>query len=244
MPPSQRAQAVSGADIVAYARNFLGDPYVWGAEGPNAFDCSGLVDYVYKRFGLAVPRTTGDMMASKGGLQPITEQQLQPGDLILSKGWVSGEPNQGHVGIYAGSGKLIEAGDPVQVSTFGPNYKAHVTGYRRVPGVTGFGAPTPGGTGNTGGYTGGLPNPTDPSQVAGFLSQNWIASPQSVTQGLTNIGTGILGIAQAGASVGSLAGTLSRALLPSNLLRGALMFAGLIAVVIGIWFIASEAKDT
>lgn len=231
----------SGSDIAAYAQRFLGDPYVWGAVGPNKFDCSGLVDYVYQHFGLNPPRTTEDMLAGKGGLQAIQKKDLQPGDLILSKGWVSSEPNQGHVGIYMGGGKLIEAGDPVQVSTFGPTYEAHVTGYRRVPGVTGYAGtgtpPAPGGSG----YTGGLPNPLNPGQVAGFLGA-WIPNPSTVTEGLANIGNAAGNIAGGAISVGTFAQNATKIFLPTNMLRMALLFMGFVFVLIGVWFIASEAK--
>lgn len=232
---------VSGADIVNFARAQLGDRYVWGAEGPDVFDCSGLVDYVYRHFGLNTPRTTADMLSGKGGLQSISEGQLQPGDLILSKGWSNRTPGQGHVGIYMGQGKLIEAGDPVQITTFGPTYKAHVTGYRRVPGVTGFGA---GGSAAdpTGPYTGGLPNPTNPGQVAGFV-RSWIPTPGNVTEGLTNLGEAMLGVAKGAAEIGQLAGTVGRLFLPGNMLRAFLMMMGIAFLFVGVWFIASEARD-
>lgn len=239
--PTEPVTGVNGLDIVNYARTQLGDPYVWGAEGPDAFDCSGLVEYVFKRFGLNTPRTTADMLAGKGGLQSISEAQLQPGDLILSKGWISSAPNQGHVGIYAGNGKIIEAGDPVQVTTFGPTYRAHVTGFRRVPGMAGYGS-TATSSATTGGYTGGLPNPLNPGQVAGALV-DWIPNPKNVTGALTNIGNAMLGIGQSAQNIGAVASAISRALLPSNLLRGFMLAMGIVFILIGIWFLASEAKD-
>ena len=239
---SQPTTGVLGTDIVNYARTQLGDPYIWGAEGPDEFDCSGLVDYVYRHFGLTTPRTTADMLANKGGLQAITEAQLQPGDLILSKGWLRDNPNQGHVGIYAGGGRLVEAGDPVQVTTFGPNYRAHVTGYRRVPGVAGYGGPGGDATPPPGGYTGGLPNPTNPGQVVGFV-RSWIPTPGNITEGLTNLGEAMLGVAKGAVEIGQLAGSVSRLFLPSNLLRAFLLMSGFLFVLIGVWFIASEAKD-
>lgn len=233
-------QGIDGADIVRYARTQLGDPYEWGAEGPDSFDCSGLVEYVYKHFGLRTPRTTADMLAGRGGLQTITEQQLQAGDLILSKGWDPSKPDQGHVGIYTGDGRIIEAGDPVQVTTYGPQYKAHVTGYRRVPGIAGYGIGA--GSGAGGGYTGGLPNPLDPAQVGGFIAG--LATPKTVTEGLGAIGGGILSIGQSMANVGHVANVFGRALLPSNMLRAAMFFLGIVSLLIGIWFLASEAKDS
>lgn len=230
---------VAGADIVSYAKTQLGDPYVWGAEGPDEFDCSGLVQYVYKHFGLTTPRTTAEMQAGKGGLITIQEKDLRPGDLILSKGWNPNKPNQGHVGIYAGGGKLVEAGNPVKVTTFGPQYRAHTTGFRRVPGVDGAAA----GSGSTGGtYLPNPFNPTNPINVGGITG--WIPTPKNSREALTNIGNAAFGVGESMAQVGQMANLITRAFLPSNILRGAMGFLGLIFILIGIWFLASEARET
>jgi cell wall-associated NlpC family hydrolase len=72
---SDRAQRA-----VAFARSKLGAPYVWGATGPNAFDCSGLVQWAYGNAGVALPRTTYELLSS--GV-PVSRNDIRPGDLIL-----------------------------------------------------------------------------------------------------------------------------------------------------------------
>ena len=83
----------------------VGKPYVWGAEGPDSFDCSGLTQYIYKHaLGKDIPRVASDQ--SKFG-QPVSRDNLQPGDLLffdtMNKGKVT------HVGMYIGNNEFIHA---------------------------------------------------------------------------------------------------------------------------------------
>ena len=90
-------------DVVDRAAALIGRPYVWGAEGPNAFDCSGLTQYVYQEFGIDLPRRAVDQ--SKFGDQV---SRLQPGDLLF----FSTDTRQSlvtHVGLYEGNGMMIQA---------------------------------------------------------------------------------------------------------------------------------------
>lgn len=89
-----------GQRIVAAARSKLGAPYVWGAAGPNAFDCSGLTSWAYAQVGKSIPRTSYDQ-AAQG--TPVSRNNLQPGDIIAFYSGAS------HVGIYAGNGRVIHA---------------------------------------------------------------------------------------------------------------------------------------
>lgn len=87
----------------------IGAPYSWGATGPSAFDCSGLVWWAYQQQGVTLPRTSQAQMA--GGM-PVSRDNLQPGDIIGYYGGLT------HVGIYAGNGMVLHASDygiPVQV---------------------------------------------------------------------------------------------------------------------------------
>jgi len=84
---------------VAFAYGQLGKPYVWGAAGPGAFDCSGLVSAAWSSAGVSIPRTTYEQWAS---LPHIPMSDLQPGDLILYNG-------ESHVSIYVGNGYIIDA---------------------------------------------------------------------------------------------------------------------------------------
>ncbi|MEU1302744.1 NlpC/P60 family protein [Streptomyces shenzhenensis] len=93
--PGSRAAAA-----VAYAYQKLGSPYVWGATGPHAFDCSGLIQAAYRSAGVSLPRTT---YAQIGAGQRVSRSQLLPGDLVFFYSGIS------HVGIYVGNGQMIHA---------------------------------------------------------------------------------------------------------------------------------------
>ncbi len=106
--------------IINTAKAQLGKPYVWGAEGPNSFDCSGLVYYVYGQHGIKMPRTSREQ-ANVG--TTVSQSQLQPGDLIFSSTDGSGGVN--HVGIYIGNGQMIhapQAGDVVKTTNINSSY--------------------------------------------------------------------------------------------------------------------------
>jgi cell wall-associated NlpC family hydrolase len=77
------------------ARDQQGDPYVWGATGPNAFDCSGLTSYTYRRAGLSLPRTAA---AQSGAVRHIARSHMRRGDLVF----FSDGGHVYHVGLYAG----------------------------------------------------------------------------------------------------------------------------------------------
>lgn len=97
-----------GQQIVAAARSKIGSPYVYGAAGPNAFDCSGLTSWAYAQVGKSIPRTS--QAQSSGGIQ-VSRDQLQAGDIIA---YYSGAS---HVAIYTGNGTVIHAvnsGTPVK----------------------------------------------------------------------------------------------------------------------------------
>jgi len=138
--------AVTGQEIIAEARKFLGDPYVFGAAGPSSFDCSGLVQYVLGKVGIhGVPRTSEQQWA---WAKKITRKDLQPGDLIFEQ-WPGDLAPPGHVVIYAGSGKVIEAPQPgqdVHVRDWSPA-ETTIVGYGRVPGLHGATVPDGGGGG-------------------------------------------------------------------------------------------------
>jgi len=97
--------SVSGTDIVNYAKKFLGTPYRYGANGPNAFDCSGFTSYVYRHFGYSLYRSSRDQ-ALNG--TPVSKDSLAPGDILLFTSPRSGGAI-GHVGIYIGGGSFIHA---------------------------------------------------------------------------------------------------------------------------------------
>ena len=89
---------VSGSDVVSYAMQFKGNPYVWGGNSlTNGVDCSGFVHEVYAHFGISTPRYS---QAFKSVGQAVSFDNIQPGDVVVYPG---------HVAIYAGGGVIVEA---------------------------------------------------------------------------------------------------------------------------------------
>jgi cell wall-associated NlpC family hydrolase len=108
--------AVSSA--ISYARQQLGLPYVWGATGPDGFDCSGLVMMAYRAAGIDIPRTSQQQWAWGPRIQPGHEQ---PGDLIFFAGSDGTPASPGHVGMVIGKGMMVEAeqtGVPVHIVSY------------------------------------------------------------------------------------------------------------------------------
>ncbi|MFE6162783.1 NlpC/P60 family protein [Streptomyces sp. NPDC056486] len=116
--PNSRASAA-----VSYAYKALGSPYVWGATGPNAFDCSGLTQAAYRSAGVALPRTT---YAQINEGQRIPRSQLRPGDLVFFYQGIS------HVGIYVGNGQMIHAPNPSAPVRLAPISQMPFAGAARV----------------------------------------------------------------------------------------------------------------
>ncbi len=107
---SLKAPNSRAAQAVAYAYGALGKPYVWGATGPSAFDCSGLTQAAWGSAGVALPRTTYTQINSGAR---VPRSQLAPGDLVFFYSGIS------HVGLYIGGGNMIHAprpGAPVRVA--------------------------------------------------------------------------------------------------------------------------------
>jgi peptidoglycan DL-endopeptidase CwlO len=111
--PAVAAAAATRATALDHAMSKIGSPYRYGASGPNAFDCSGLVSWAFKKAGKSLPRTSR-AMSTVG--TPVSRAELQPGDLVFFYKPVS------HVGIYIGDGKIVHAStrkSPVKISDMG-----------------------------------------------------------------------------------------------------------------------------
>ncbi|MFC8046061.1 C40 family peptidase [Nocardia sp. NPDC057353] len=101
-----QVQNTAGDIALDAAKTKVGASYVWGATGPSSFDCSGLVQWAFKQAGVELPRTSFEQ--SHVGA-PVAFEDLRAGDIVITNGG-------GHVGIYAGDGKLLNAvqsGTPV-----------------------------------------------------------------------------------------------------------------------------------
>jgi cell wall-associated NlpC family hydrolase len=114
IPPGDVAPPGDGAPeaatVIQAALSRIGSPYSWGGSGPNAFDCSGLVMWSFQQAGMSLPHSSQAL--AQGG-QPVSMDQMQPGDLVTYYSDAS------HVGIYIGDGMMVHAstyGTPVRVA--------------------------------------------------------------------------------------------------------------------------------
>jgi hypothetical protein len=128
---------VRGEDIVSTARTALGVQYVWGGNSlTNGVDCSGLVQQVYARYGISLPRTTYNQINIGASVSP---NKLRPGDLVFFD-TDRNKSGPDHVGIYMGGGKFIHAPRPgasVKISSLAEGYYMdRWLGGRRVSGVS------------------------------------------------------------------------------------------------------------
>jgi len=102
---------------VHLAENFTGTPYQYGGSSPSGFDCSGLLQYVWGQQGVEIPRTTYEQFQAG---TPVAKKDLSPGDAVFFTGADPQNGLPGHVGMYIGGGKFVEAphtGADVRVST-------------------------------------------------------------------------------------------------------------------------------
>ena len=101
-PPAVVATGTA-AEVISYAQQYLGVPYVYGGASPSGFDCSGFVMYVYDHFGISLPHGATPMVNCGTA---VSKSDLQPGDLVI---FSSSSAYYGHVGIYIGDGEFIHA---------------------------------------------------------------------------------------------------------------------------------------
>ncbi|MGW6984005.1 NlpC/P60 family protein [Streptomyces sp. NPDC054932] len=115
LPARTGTPTAAGGAALTYAAAQIGKPYVWGAEGPGSFDCSGLTSQAWAHAGRTIPRTSQEQWAR---LPKVPLDRLRPGDLVVYF------PKATHVGLYVGDGKVIQAPRPgarVKVSPIAAN---------------------------------------------------------------------------------------------------------------------------
>ncbi|HEY4006121.1 MAG TPA: NlpC/P60 family protein [Pseudonocardia sp.] len=123
VPIAGPAGSRSAALALRYAATRLGMPYVWGANGPYAFDCSGLMQWAYWQLGILLPRTSGEQ--SQVG-NPVALKDLRPGDMVFYYTPVS------HVGMYLGNGMVLHASEPGKPVKISPVNSFPIHNARRV----------------------------------------------------------------------------------------------------------------
>lgn len=120
-----------GAQIVSYAKQYIGVKYVSGGSTPNGFDCSGFTYYVYKQFGYTIPRSS---TTQAGAGVAVAKENLQLGDLVIFRD--GNNQNIGHVGIYIGNNQFIHSsspGDYVKITSLSMSYyQTRYVGARRI----------------------------------------------------------------------------------------------------------------
>ena len=126
---SPRAEKPVPAALITTARRMLGTPYRYGGAGPDGFDCSGLVRYVYRHAGIQVPRTSSEQFRQATA---IDLANLQPGDLLFFR---LAPPKVSHVAIYDRQGRFIHApssGKQVSYASLdNPYWRKHLVGAGR-----------------------------------------------------------------------------------------------------------------
>lgn len=123
MSIQSEAGTASGQMVVNTAKKYLGIPYVYGGTSTNGFDCSGLVQYVFREMGVSLNRVAADQTAHG---TPVSRENLLPGDIVFFHN-TSRYTRINHVGIYVGDGKFIHApqtGDVVKISPLDTGYYA------------------------------------------------------------------------------------------------------------------------
>lgn len=107
IPSGNTSVSTNAAGVIAYAKQFLGVPYVWGGTQPSGFDCSGFTQYVFKhKAGITLPRNS--YVQTLYG-KSVSKENLQPGDLVFFDTKGVNDGNVSHVGIYIGNGQMIHA---------------------------------------------------------------------------------------------------------------------------------------
>jgi cell wall-associated NlpC family hydrolase len=127
----------AASQAIAYVRHQIGKPYCRGGTGPSCYDCSGLVMEGWASAGVHIPRTTFQQYPA---LPHVPARHLRPGDLVYGVGADGTATSPGHVGMYLGHGRVIQAyatGSPVMVSSLGAFGAAAggIVGYARPGGA-------------------------------------------------------------------------------------------------------------
>jgi hypothetical protein len=221
------------------AESVIGAPYVYGAEGPRSFDCSGLMVWSWAKAGIHLPRTS-QAMAKFGSA--VTPDKIRPGDLVTSN-WGQGPAS--HVAMYIGAGRVINAPRPgrtVTIAKLDKDYRAHVDAIRRIPGTSTAGISeadlkVPGLDGVwdwTKGWSDKLLD-GDPLGALGDLTKSAGELQKLVMAPLVTIADAVM-------NVGKVAELFLKLALPSTWVRIACAIGGTAILGLGLFFLVREAR--
>lgn len=232
--------------LVDWVKSQIGKPYVWNADGPDSYDCSGLVTAAFRRYGVSLPHHAADQA---GYGKAVAIGDIQPGDLVFSN-W--GRGKNSHVGIAVSSNQIINApkpGSTVKYQTLTSGYRAHITAVRRLPQVVqGSGSVTSPTNNNAGGAGDGVGSAL--GQLAGQLG-NGAGAPtnggdgQAATGQGSSGGGGLLdkladaiktGLAPL-AAVQQVGDKIIGAFLPTMIVRVICGVLGCVCVIAGLFFV-------
>jgi peptidoglycan DL-endopeptidase CwlO len=119
LPFDQSKLGASHPEALVVARKYLGVPYLWGGTTPSGFDCSGLMQYSFRKVGISIPRTSREQFRAGAYIPPDRLDLLEPGDMVFFG--YHGDPSQiHHVGMYTGGGDFLHApqtGDVVRITS-------------------------------------------------------------------------------------------------------------------------------
>ncbi|MEP7191129.1 MAG: SH3 domain-containing C40 family peptidase, partial [Roseiflexaceae bacterium] len=118
------ANIPASGDVANYAKQFVGSRYIYGGTSPRGFDCSGLISYVYNKYGVNLPHNAAAQFNTAYGASVGSMDNLKPGDLVFFKG-TGGHRGISHVALYIGGGRVVHAMTPrygVQVSNVYDSY--------------------------------------------------------------------------------------------------------------------------
>lgn len=223
----------TGQDLLSIAESRIGDRYVYGADGPSEFDCSGLIYWAANKAGIkGVPRTA-DQQYQAG--EPVSLNDLQPGDLVFSAGSDGTATHPGHVGIYAGVQSVgrqrvpvvLEAPHTGDVVKYLPLAEFQATGYRRIKGLSGGGSGGGSSLNPVGGIIGG---------IGAGLSEllPGIGIPVEITGAFV----------QWGSNLTTRANLLQSFFQPSTYVRAGAGVAGALALMAGLVFLLLAAGES
>lgn len=205
----------TASEVIATAETAIGKPYVWGAAGPNSFDCSGLMMWAFGKHGIKLPRVSRDQ--ARFGTRIPTEAR-RAGDLIFTS-W-DRDPDVDHVALLVSHDEIIQApqpGQPVQRVKLSPAYLKHVTNVQRIPGLVG----------NIGG---------GPSETTTNLNLPDLAGAiRGVADSISSVGKGVEG-------VGNIASKAMWLALPTTWVRITTGVLGVGFIFVGVRFLITEAR--